>query len=74
LVQQAQESNGTFRVEIHDVLGNDEHAVALGTVTAERNGKSITDRYTHVVHIQDGKVTESWIFNEDPTAVDEFWS
>jgi ketosteroid isomerase-like protein len=73
-VQQAQESNGTFRVEVHDVLGNDEHAVALGTITAERNGKSFSDRYTHVVHIQDGKVTESWIFNEDPAAVDEFWA
>jgi uncharacterized protein len=73
LVQQAQETDGTLRVEVHDVLGNDEHAVALATISAERNGKSVSDRYTHVVHIQDGKVTESWIFSQDDALVDAFW-
>jgi uncharacterized protein len=72
-VQQFQETDGTFKVEVHDILANDEHTVALATVSAERGGKSISDRYTHVAHIKDGKVTESWIFNEDPSKVDEFW-
>jgi ketosteroid isomerase-like protein len=72
-VQQAQETNGTLKVEVHDILANDEHAVALATISATRDGKSVNDRYTHVVHIADGKVTESWIYAEDPYAVDEFW-
>jgi ketosteroid isomerase-like protein len=73
-VQQAQETNGTLKVELHDVLANDEHGVALATISAERNGKGVSDRYTHVVHFQDGKVKESWIFSENPYALDEFWA
>jgi uncharacterized protein len=72
-VQQFQETGGTFKVEIHDILGNDEHAVALASVSADRGGRHVSDRYTHVVHIKDGKVTESWIFDENPAVVDEFW-
>ena len=54
-------TGGTFRPEPHDILANDEHGVALITLTAERNGKSITDNETHVVHFRDGKVAEPWI-------------
>ena len=73
-MQNFQETNGTWRVEVHDILANDEHAVALGTVSGERNGKRLNDRYTHVVHIKDGKVTESWLFGENQDAVDDFWA
>jgi len=68
-----EETNGTFRVELHDVLGSDEHAVALATVSGERDGKSLSDRYVHVVHVKDGKVSESWLFEDDQDAVDAFW-
>lgn len=68
-----QETNGTFRLEIHDFLGNDDHAVALATVQAEKEGKSLSDNYVHVVHIKDGKLTESWIMGEHQDAVDAFW-
>src|SRR6184192_2715548 len=54
-------TGGTFRPEPHDILANDEHGVALIILTAERNGKTITDNETHVVHFRDGKVAESWI-------------
>jgi hypothetical protein len=33
-------SPGTFRVEFHDVLANDEHAVALYVVRGEREGRT----------------------------------
>ena len=67
-------SGGTFRVEVHDAVANDDHAVILGTVTAERAGKRLHQRYTHVAHMRDGKLSESWIFSEDQAAVDSFWS
>jgi len=73
-MQQFQETNGTFRVEVHDILANDDHAVALATVSAERNGKSVSDRYTHVAHFKEGKLTESWICDENLYAIDEFWA
>lgn len=72
-IRNAQETNGTFKVELHDVLGSDAHAVALATVSAEKDGRSVKDNYTHIVHVSDGKVTESWIFQEHPDEVDKFW-
>jgi ketosteroid isomerase-like protein len=67
-------TGGTFRVELHDVLANDEHGVALATASGERNGKRIEDNYAHVVHFRDGKVAESWTHQWDPNKVDELFS
>ena len=67
------ETDGTFKVELHDIVANDEHAVALATVSGQRKGKKVSDHYTHVAHIKNGKLTESWIFDENPDVVDEFW-
>ena len=47
--------------------------MALATVSGEKDGKTLSDRYTHIVHMSNGKVTESWIFDENPDKVDEFW-
>ena len=51
-------SGGTFSAELHDVLANDEQAVALYTGRAERAGKHWEDNIALVIHIRDGKVTE----------------
>ena len=34
-------TGGNFRVEVHDVVANDEHAVGLNSVHAERDGKTL---------------------------------
>ena len=67
-------SGGTFRLELHDVVANDDHGVALATSFAEREGRSLESRFAHVAHFSDGKMTESWIFSEDQAAIDAFWS
>jgi uncharacterized protein len=36
-------TGGTFRLELHDVLANDEHGVALAVATGEREGKSLEE-------------------------------
>ncbi|MDQ3986915.1 MAG: nuclear transport factor 2 family protein [Actinomycetota bacterium] len=70
-----QETNGTFKTEIHDLLANDEHGVGLVRVSAERGGKSLTQNVVHVFHLNpEGKTTEFWAFPEDTTVADEFWS
>lgn len=68
-----QETEGTFKVEVHDILANDEHAVALAVVSGKRQGKSLSDRYTHVAHVKGGRITESWIYGEHQDQVDAFW-
>jgi uncharacterized protein len=68
------ETGGTFRQEIHDVLANDTHGVALVEIHLERGGKTFDGRGVHVMHVVNGKVTEFWNFPENSTLVDEFWS
>jgi uncharacterized protein len=67
-------SGGTFRTELHDVVANDEHAVALFTARAGRADRRLEDRIVEVMHIRDGKATEVWIYPADLYASDEFWS
>lgn len=70
----AELTGGTFRLDIHDVLANDEHGVALVTASGERDGKRLEDRQVHVFHISDGIVTEHWSHTSDQYTVDEFLS
>jgi ketosteroid isomerase-like protein len=67
-------SGGTHRMELNDVIGNDNQVVALHTTRAERNGKKLEVNAIHVFHVQDGKVTEAWTHHADLYSVDEFWS
>ena len=67
-------TGGTFKLDIHDLLADDEHGVVLVGVTAERNGKTLKDNTVQVWHLKDGKATESWLHPGDAYASDEFWS
>ena len=66
-------TGGTFSLELHDVLANDEHAVALITVRGERAGKQLTDNEVLTYHIRDGKISEVWTHTTDLYAADEFF-
>jgi ketosteroid isomerase-like protein len=68
-----QESDGSFRNEIHDMLANDEHGVALVTMSATRDGKSFEGNLVHIFHMSDGNMTEFWAIPEDQSRYDEFW-
>jgi len=72
--QLAERTGGTFRVDIHDVLANDEHVVALVKTSGEHGGKTLADNGVQVFHLKGGKVTESWFQSSDQYAADEFWS
>jgi len=65
-------SGGTLHVELHDVLANDRHAVALQVTRAERDGRALADRVVYVFHVRDGEITEAW-FNGDPGVQAAFW-
>ncbi len=74
LGRSAEASGGTLRVELHDVVGNDDHVVALTNVRAERDGKTLDDNTVQVFHVRDGKATEVWTYPADVHAEDDFWS
>lgn len=67
-------SGGTFAIDIHDVVGNDEHVFAAYGVTARRDSKSLRDNQVLVFHVHDGKVAEAWSLAGDQYLTDEFWS
>jgi ketosteroid isomerase-like protein len=70
----AELSGRTYRAELHDVLANDEHAVAMTTQSGERAGKQWTDNIVIVYHFRDGKVSEAWNHPTDLYTLDEVWS
>jgi ketosteroid isomerase-like protein len=74
LGKQAELTGGTFRVELHDILANDDHAILLTKASAERGGKAWEDNGVLVFHVKDGKVSEGWLHPGDLYAGDEFFS
>src|SRR5216117_2366440 len=50
----AELTGGTFKLEIHAILADDDHAVALTRATGEREGKSLDDNTIQVFHVKDG--------------------
>jgi uncharacterized protein len=53
-------SGGSIMVEVHDLLANDEHVVALHNTTAQVSGKSYETTEVIVFHVHDGRVSEAW--------------
>jgi len=74
LSQPAALSDGTHRMELHDVIGNDDHVIALATVRAERPGRQLQASVVHVFHVRDGKITEAWTHHDDLYTLDESWA
>jgi len=64
----------SFKQDIHTILADDEHAVALVTATASRAGRTAAMRQHITFHIAAGKVTEVWLSSFDQYAADEFWA
>lgn len=65
-------TEGSFRLDVHAILADDEHGVALLRGTAHRGEQLLDTRDTHVFHLHDGRVTEFWAASTDPYAIDEF--
>lgn len=68
-------TGGNFRIDVHDMLASDDHAVALVRAFGEREGKVLDgERYVSVYHIRDGKIAEAWFHWENPDVASEFFS
>lgn len=58
----------------HDVLGSDDHAIALVEATATRGGRTMKYRTAEIYHIRDGQVVERWAFSDDTEAIAAFFA
>ena len=64
--------DGKVTRELHDALGNDDHAVQLLRVTARASGREHSWNGVIVLHIRGGKIAEAWVHVADQYALDEF--
>ncbi len=67
-------SGGTFRIQIDDVLANDQRVVVLVTESAERKGRKWSSPQVHAWTIKNGKAVVFWQYQGDQQTEDEFWS
>jgi hypothetical protein len=63
-----------MKSELHDVVANDDHTIALVETTATRDGRSFTYRTAEIMHVRDGKVTARWAFSDDTQAINDFFA
>ncbi len=60
--------------ELHDVVANDEHLIALLDVTASRGGETLSYRTAEIHHVNEaGQVTHRWAFSDDTQAIVDFF-
>jgi uncharacterized protein len=61
--------------DVHDVVANDEHAIALVDAHATRgDGRKLDYRTAEIMHIRDGKLTERWAFSDDTQRIIDFFA
>lgn len=60
--------------DVHDVVANDEHVIALVNATGTRGGETLHYRTAEIVHMRDGKIVERWAFSDDTEAIKRFFA
>jgi ketosteroid isomerase-like protein len=69
--RQAEIFTGAPTLDVHDVLANDEHAIAIGTATAQDpDGGTVEWKFANVFHLTDGKATEVWGLADETSETD----
>ncbi|HLQ41306.1 MAG TPA: nuclear transport factor 2 family protein [Thermoplasmata archaeon] len=67
-------SGGTYRAELVDVLASDMHAAALAAAIGERGDRVLEQTYLLFLRIENDRIVEARLFNEDEEAFQAFWS
>lgn len=63
-----------FEVDIHDILANDDHGMAIVRIVAERGHVSYDEHETHVFELVEGTIAGIFIYWNDPAPADAFYT
>lgn len=74
LARLRQETGGTYRSRLVDVLASDERAAALYRASGERHGRRLDLDQVLLFRLRDGFVSEVLALPSDAQAFDEFWA
>ena len=67
-------TDGTFHLDLEDVIANDRHAIALFRGHGRRGGKTLDNPTCLRMRIENGRIVEFREFVWNLFEVDEFWS
>jgi ketosteroid isomerase-like protein len=68
---QMREAGISTAFDVHDVVANDEHAVALVHLHLEvADGRRYDQPQVQVAHVRDGRIVEFWTMNQDQAVLD----
>jgi ketosteroid isomerase-like protein len=71
----AEASDDSFRVELHEMFADDDHAIGISTIRARNGDRSMEMKEIQVFHLNsDGKITEFWGIVSDDDALNAFWA
>ncbi|WP_024365963.1 nuclear transport factor 2 family protein [Arthrobacter sp. TB 26] len=67
-------TQGSFQATVQDLVGGEDHTVAIQQTHAQANGKTLDMAAVITFVVRDGKVTEGREFFEDTGKADDFWA
>ena len=67
-------SDGSFALDLEDVVANDQRAVALLRGHGQRGGRTLDNPTCLVIRLEQGRAAEIFEFIWDLGSVDVFWS
>ena len=71
----AQASDDSFRVELHEMFADDDHAIGISTIRARNGEKTMEMKEIQVFHLTpDGKISEFWGIVSDEDELNAFWA
>jgi ketosteroid isomerase-like protein len=76
-LMQRMQALGQYQItaDLHDVVANDDHLIALLNVTATRGDQSLNYRTAEVHHVDaGGKLTQRWAYSDDTQAIIDFFA
>lgn len=63
-----------FSLDLHDVVANDDHTIALVEASIDTGDQSFSYRTAEIYHFnEDGKISERWAFSDDTQAITDFF-
>ena len=67
-------SGGTIKITLHDVIGGDEHTVALHHEFAKSGSNRLDQNAANIFHVRDGRISEVWELHDDPASNAWLWA
>lgn len=66
-------TQGTFRIEVDEIMGNGDLVAARIRFVAHRSGRNLAMNGIDLLRVDGGQIREVWLFSADQSVEDAFW-